>query len=111
MQIAPRPERQSRLKAFFRLILAIPILHRRLRRAVDSSRRGRVSWLTIVFRGYQPAGVHNALVFTTAFQARAGGYLLLLTDVYPPVGAEATQVGDTRPRRPPPRTAALPAAP
>ncbi len=46
-----------------------------------------VSWLTIVFRGYQPAGIHNALTFTNGYIARAEGYLGLLTDTYPPVGA------------------------
>ena len=56
-----------------------------------------VSWLTIVFRGYQPAGVHNALTFTNGYLARAHGYLGLLTDTYPPVGAEGPQVGDAPP--------------
>jgi hypothetical protein len=93
-------ERQSRLKAFFRLILAFPILI--VAYAAQGIHNGAivVSWLTIVFRGYQPAGVHNALVFTTALQARAYGYLLLLTDDYPPVGDEAVQVGDVRPSAP-----------
>ena len=63
-----------------------------------------VSWLTIVFRGYQPAGIHNALTFTNGYIARAEGYLGLLTDTYPPVGAEGPQVGDAPP-------AAIPASP
>jgi Domain of unknown function (DUF4389) len=101
LQVAPRPERQSRVKSFFRLILAIPILI--VAYAVQVIHNGAivVSWLTIVFRGYQPAGVHNALVFTTAYQARAYGYILLLTDDYPPVGDEGVQVGDVRPAAPP----------
>lgn len=100
LRVAPRAERQSRLKAFFRLILAIPILF--VAYAVNIIHNGAilVGWLTIVFRGYQPAGVHNALVFTTAFQARAYGYILLLTDDYPPVGDEGVQVGDVRPAAP-----------
>jgi hypothetical protein len=102
LRIAPRSERQSRVKAFFRLILAIPILI--VTYAVQAIHNGAVvvSWLTIVFRGYQPAGVQNALVFTTAFQARVYGYILLLTDDYPPVGDEAVQVGDVRPSAPTP---------
>ncbi len=100
LQIAPRPERQSRLTAFFRPILAIPVLI--VGYVMQGIHQGAivVGWLVIVFRGYQPAGVHNALVFTTAFQARVYGYVLLLTDDYPPIGDEAVQVGDTRPSAP-----------
>lgn len=95
VKIAPAAPRQSRLKAFFRLVLALPI-------AVVLSygtsyiqlAAGFVAWLTIVFRGYQPAGVHNALAFTNAWNARYLGYLLLLRDEYPPVGDEPVQVGD-----------------
>jgi hypothetical protein len=110
LRIAPAAERQSRLKAFFRLILAIPILI--VAYAAQGIHNGAivVSWLTIVFRGYQPAGVHNALVFTTALQARAYGYLGLLTDDYPPVGDEAVQVGDVRPSAPAPPETPPPAA-
>jgi hypothetical protein len=96
LQIAPRPEKHSRLKAFFRFVLAIPLFF--VAYAIGALHFGAVvaSWLTIVFRGYQPAGAHNALVFTTAWQARVGGYLGLLTDVYPPVGDEAPTIGDVR---------------
>jgi Domain of unknown function (DUF4389) len=102
LQVQAAAERQSRLKAFFRLILAIPILI--VAYAAQGIHNGAivVSWLTIVFRGYQPAGVHNALVFTTALTGRTYGYVLLLTDDYPPVGAEAIQVGDVRPSAPAP---------
>jgi hypothetical protein len=96
VQIAPRPESQSRLKAFFRLILFIPLIF--LAYAINAVHSGAVfvSWLTIVFRGYQPAGAHNALLFTTAWQTRVGAYLGLLTDIYPPVGDEAPAIGDVR---------------
>lgn len=96
LQVAPRAEKQSRLKVFFRLILFLPLII--VAYAMNTLHTGAVfvSWLTIVFRGYQPAGAHNALVFTTAWQARIGGYIGLLTDVYPPVGDEAPQLGDVR---------------
>ena len=96
IQVAPRAEKQSRLKVFFRYILAFPLFI--VAYAMNALHGGAavVSWLTIVFRGYQPAGAHNALLFTTAWQARVGGYIALLTDAYPPVGDEAPQVGDVR---------------
>jgi hypothetical protein len=94
LQVAQRAEKQSRLKVFFRLILVIPLVF--LQYALNAIHTGAAiaAWLTIVFRGYQPAGVHNALAFTLAWHARVGGYLLLLRDEYPPVGDEPVQVGD-----------------
>lgn len=94
LQVTPRAERQSRLKAFFRLILAIPMLFLAFPMIFLHFAASHVAWLTIVFRGYQPAGVHNALAFTNAWNARFTGYLMLLRDEYPPVGDEPVQVGD-----------------
>jgi hypothetical protein len=94
VQVAPRAEKQSRLKVFFRLILAIPLHFVALGIAYLHLGAGVVAWLTIVFRGYQPAGVHNALAFTNAWNARVLAYLMLLRDEYPPVGDEPAQVGD-----------------
>jgi hypothetical protein len=94
LQVAPRAEKQSRLKALFRIILVIPLLI--LQYAINFIHTGAalVAWLTIVFRGYQPAGIHNALAFANGWHARTFGYLLLLRDEYPPVGDEPVQVGD-----------------
>jgi hypothetical protein len=95
VQFAPRPERQSRLKALFRLILAIPILVLAYLMSILHNGASFVAWLTIVFRGYQPAGVHNALLFTNSWFTRAYAYAyLVLRDEYPPVGDEPPQVGD-----------------
>src|SRR5215218_6292375 len=68
VNIAPRAERQSRLKAFFRVILVLPVAlvlsygtsYIQLLAAV-------VAWLTIVFRGYLPQGVNDMLTFVNAF--------------------------------------------
>jgi len=97
VNVAPKAERQSRLKAFFRAILVLPMLI--VYYGVNAVHTGAaiVAWLTIVFRGYQPAGVHNALTFTNSFNARVAGYFVLLTDDYPPIGAEGPQVGDVPP--------------
>ena len=43
----------------------------------------------IVFRGYQPSWLQNTIVAAWRWHIRAAGYLLLLTDIYPPVGDEA----------------------
>src|SRR3954452_3992172 len=88
VNIAPRAEQQSRLKAFFRLILALPMLI--VSYAVNYMHLwvAAIAWLTIVFRGYQPEGVNNALTFVNGFYARLYGYIAFLTDEYPPIGAE-----------------------
>jgi hypothetical protein len=101
LQVAQRAEKQSRLKALFRIILVIPLIF--LQYAMNAVHTGAafVAWLTIVFRGYQPAGVHNALAFVNAWHARAWGYIMILRDEYPPVGDEPVQVGDVKPSPPP----------
>ncbi|HVV89586.1 MAG TPA: DUF4389 domain-containing protein [Solirubrobacterales bacterium] len=88
VEVAPRPERQSRLKVFFRIILVIPMLI--VSYGVNYLHMGAavVAWLTIVFRGYLPEGVNSALTFCNSFYARVYGYFALLTDDYPPIGIE-----------------------
>ena len=89
VNIAPRAERQSRLKAFFRIILAFPVIfvlsygtaHLTLLAAW-------VAWLTIVFRGYLPEWINDMLTALHGFQARVLGYIAILTDDYPPIGLE-----------------------
>ena len=96
LQVAPRAEKQSRLKALFRIFLILPLIV--VQYAINFIHLGAavVAWLTIVFRGYQPAGIHNALAFANGWHARTFGYLLLLRDEYPPVGDEPVQVGDVQ---------------
>jgi hypothetical protein len=116
VKVAPRAEHQSRLKAFFRIILALPMLI--VSYGVNSLHGGIafVAWLTIVFRGYLPEQLNTALTFCNSFYARVYGYLFLLTDEYPPVGEEralgtgnGVVVGGTPP--PPPPAPPTPPAP
>ena len=93
VNIAPAAASQSRLKAFFRLILALPMLI--VSYAVNYMHLwvAVIAWLTIVFRGYQPEGVNNALTFVNSFYARVYGYVAILTDDYPPIGEEKANGG------------------
>jgi hypothetical protein len=89
VNIPPRAERQSRLKALFRWILVLPVaLVLSYGTSYIQMLAGLVAWLTIVFRGYMPEGVHNMLTFVNGFHARVFGYLAFLTDDYPPIGLE-----------------------
>lgn len=89
--IAPRAEKQSRAKVFFRLILALPLIV--VSYPVNFLIQGAslLAWLTIVFRGYQPEGVHYIIAFANAWETRVGAYLLMLTDAYPPIGEDPKQ--------------------
>jgi hypothetical protein len=111
VNVAPRAAKQSRLKAFFRIILVIPMLI--LTYAINYVHLGAavIAWLVIVFRGYQPEGVHLMMTFVNSFYARVYGYIALLTDDYPPVGVEkakstGTAVADVPPTEPPAAPAA-----
>jgi hypothetical protein len=111
VKIAPAAERQSRLKAFFRLFLVLPMLI--VSYGVNYMHLGAavVAWLTIVFRGYQPEGINSALTFINSFYARVFGYYALLTDDYPPIGIERARPAvatppPAAPQPPPPPLAA-----
>ena len=99
---AAYPERLSRLSTAFRLLLFIPIA---VFGAVllggqfgqqEATRRGFVfvlgtagsvavaSWLAILVRGRIPRWLFDFQVALTRWSNRAWGYLLLLTDRYPP---------------------------
>ena len=80
--------RQSRAKAVFRLVLIIPLLVLSYAMSFALSGVAIISWLTIVFRGYQPAAVHNALAYLMGWNTRASAYMYLMRDEYPPVGDE-----------------------
>lgn len=93
VNIAPRAEKQSRLKALFRIILIIPLLIISYAVGYAHLFAAAIAWLVIVFRGYQPKGVHDMLTFFNSFYARMYGYWALLTDDYPPIGIEKATSG------------------
>lgn len=85
----PRAERQSRWKAFLRMILAIPLqIVIYLGMGGIHAGAAAVAWLTIVFRGYMPEAVNSILTYANGFYARFAGYLAFVTDDYPPIGLE-----------------------
>jgi Domain of unknown function (DUF4389) len=94
VNIAPAAASQSRLKALFRWILALPVL---LVLSYGTSYiqmlAALVGGVTVVFRGYMPEGIHSMLTFVNSFHARVFGYLAFLTDDYPPIGLEKAENG------------------
>ena len=87
----PPAARQSRLKAFFRLILALPMVIVSYAVNYIHMWAAVLAWVTIVFRGYLPEGANSMLTFCNSFYARLYGYIAILTDDYPPIGEEAAK--------------------
>jgi hypothetical protein len=81
---AAYPERSSRWKTLLRIFLAIPAL---IFWAVVVSAIDAVvvaSWLAIIVRGRIPRWLFDFLAALYRWQSRALGYVLLLTEAYPP---------------------------
>lgn len=85
LEIGPPLAEYSRVKAFFRLIVGIPVIVMAYLYALLLYVVAIVSWLAIVFTGKQPPGLQDLLVMGEAYQAKAGAYMMLLTESYPPI--------------------------
>ena len=101
IEIAPPAEQYSRLKAFFRLIIGIPVMIMAYLYAILIYLVGIVSWFVIVITGKQPQGLQDLLRMGSSYSTKATGYMLLLTERYPPItdkpqlesGAASPQLG------------------
>jgi hypothetical protein len=91
MQFAAPLERYSRLKTFFRFILAIPVLVLRYVMGLLLEVGGVAAWVVIVITGKMPRGLHDVMVLANSYTARSDAYMLLLTETYPPFQDEQTR--------------------
>jgi Domain of unknown function (DUF4389) len=81
----------SRLKTFFRFILAIPILFMRYAIHFLLEAGAIAGWFVILFTGRLPRGLFDMMVLANSYTARSDAYLLLLTETYPPFQDEQTR--------------------
>lgn len=81
--IGPPLEKYSRMKTFFRGILASPFAIVAYVLALVLGLVTIVAWFIIVFTGKQNDGVQGALNFCTGFLIRFGAYYALLTEDWP----------------------------
>ncbi len=96
MQFAgPLPE-YSRLKAFFRFILAIPIVIARYAIAILLELGAIAAWIAVVILGRMPEGLWEVMVMANSYTARSDAYLFLLTETYPPFADEPALPAGTR---------------
>jgi Domain of unknown function (DUF4389) len=79
-------ERRSRLTAFFRLILAIPLMIWLYVYALVASIAIVVAWFAILITGTYPQGLYDFVAGFTRFLARFTAYTALLCDPYPSFG-------------------------
>jgi hypothetical protein len=118
MQFAGPLPHYSRLKTFFRVILAIPIVILRYVMGLLLEIGAIGAWVVIVITGKLPRGLFDVLVLANSYTARSDAYLYLLTETYPPFQDTQTRAAGTpgtpiaeRPSGEPPASAAPGPAP
>jgi len=82
-------EQRSRLTAFFRLLLFIPVAIVFYIYAIIAGFAVMIAWVAIVITGRYPAGLYGFVSGYTRFIARATAYVVLLCDPYPPFSGSA----------------------
>jgi hypothetical protein len=95
MHFAGPLERYSRLKTFFRAILAIPIAILRYVMNLLLEIGAVAAWIVIVITGNMPRGLFDLMVLANSYMARSDAYLYLLTETYPPFQDEHTRAAGT----------------
>ena len=93
MTFAGPLEKYSRLKTFFRGLLAIPIVILRYIMGLLLEVGAFAAWFVIVVTGKMPRGLFDLMVLANSYTARSDAYLLLLTETYPPLQDEHTRAG------------------
>jgi hypothetical protein len=84
LTLPPRRPQYSRAKAFFRLILAIPVLIILYAMAIVYEIGAVIAWFAIVVLGRQPRGLQDMIALGLSYQQRAYPYIFLLTESWPP---------------------------
>jgi hypothetical protein len=91
MEFAGPLSSYSRLKTFFRAILAIPIAILRYVLNLLLEVAAVAAWFVILITGGLPRGLFDVMVLANSYTARSDAYLFLLTETYPPFQDETTR--------------------
>jgi Domain of unknown function (DUF4389) len=92
----PLPQ-YSRLKTFFRAILAIPVAVLRYAMQILLEIGAVAGWFIILVTGKMPRGLFDLMVLANSYMARSDAYLFLLTETYPPFQDETTRSAGVAP--------------
>jgi hypothetical protein len=95
MQFAGPLDGYSRLKTFFRAILAIPLLILRYVMGILLEIGALAAWVVIVITGKLPRGLFDLMVLANSYTARSDAYVYLLTETYPPFQDTMTRTAGT----------------
>lgn len=93
IEVAPRQESYSRAKAFFRIILAIPILVVAYVMSLWATAVAIAMWFVAVITGRTSSGLIEAVRVPIAYTVRAYAYMGLLTEDWPPFDPGPTRLG------------------
>ncbi len=91
MNFAGPLEKYSRLKTFFRGLIAIPLLILRYIMGLLLEVGAIAAWFIIVITGKMPRGLFDLMLLANSYTARSDAYLFLLTETYPPFQDEETR--------------------
>jgi hypothetical protein len=95
MQFTGPLESYSRLKTFFRLLLAIPIMVMRYVMGLLLEIGAFAAWFVILVTGKMPRGLFDLMVLANSYTARSDAYVYLLTETYPPFQDDTTRTAGT----------------
>ena len=88
-------EQRNRLTAFFRIILAIPVLVLRYVMNLLLEVGAVAAWFVVLITGKMPRGLFDLMVLANSYTARSDAYLFLLTETYPPFQDTQTRTAGT----------------
>lgn len=95
--IAPPKEQYSRLKTFFRFILAIPVYILQYLFSIWLFVVAIALWVVGVITGKTPPSLTEAMRMPMAYYLRAAAYFLLLTEDWPPFDPGPASGGSGKP--------------
>ncbi|MEM7285881.1 MAG: DUF4389 domain-containing protein [Actinomycetota bacterium] len=84
--------RIARWRIFVHIFMAIPHMIILYLLGIASQVVGLISWFVILFTGKMPAGLHNFQSMYLRYSNRTFGFIILLTEVYPPFDFETTSL-------------------
>ncbi len=87
--IAPPLDTYSRAKAFFRLIIGIPVMILAYIQSLILMVVVFIAWFAVLFTGRFPESLFNPSRSANAYLTRAGAYFLLMTEDWPPFSLDA----------------------
>jgi hypothetical protein len=116
LHVGPAQEQYSRLKAFFRIIVGIPVMIIGYAMSLVIAVMDVVVWIVAVITGRTSEGLHGPLNLGLSYYIRAAAYFALITEDWPAITQDPETAGlggssSMRAAAPPPPPPPPPPAP